>query len=55
MPISILMSKIVFMKYLPPVKPKSAPKLKMLRIYWNWHNWYFKYADLDFDVKNDFY
>ena len=20
-----------------------------------WLNWYFKYADLNFDVKNDFY
>ena len=34
MPISILMSKISFMKYLPPVRPKLAPKLKMFRIYW---------------------
>ena len=29
------MSKIIFMKYLPPVRPKMVPKLKMLRIYWN--------------------
>ena len=34
MPISILMSKIIFMKYLPPAEPK-LPKLKMLRIQWN--------------------
>ena len=31
--ISILMSKIIFMKYLPPGKPKLVPKIKMLRIY----------------------
>ena len=31
--ISILMSKIVFIKYLPPVRPKLVPKLKMLRMY----------------------
>ena len=30
--ISILMSKIIFMKYSPPVRPKLVPKLKMLRI-----------------------
>ena len=29
------MSKIFFMKYLPAVRPKMVPKLKMLRIYWN--------------------
>ena len=33
--ITHIMSKIFFMKYLPPVKLKVAPKLKMLRIYWN--------------------
>ena len=27
------MSKIVFIKYLPPVRPKLVPKLKMLRMY----------------------
>ena len=27
-PISILMSKIIFMKYLPSVRPKRDPKLK---------------------------
>ena len=30
-----IMSKIFFMKYLPAVRPKMVPKLKMLRIYWN--------------------
>ena len=29
------MSKIVFTKYLPPVRPKMVPKLKMLKIYCN--------------------
>ena len=29
MPIPILMSKIIFMKYLPPARPKLVPKLKM--------------------------
>ena len=33
MPISILMSKIIFMKHLRIVKPKLVPKSKMLRIY----------------------
>ena len=31
--ISILMSKMIFIKYLPPVRPKLAPKSKMFRIY----------------------
>ena len=97
MPISVLMLKNIFIKYLPPVRPKLVPRLKMLRIYWNlaylmfqisrsrfwcqklfllntyhlfspnwyqnwkcsefietWHIRYFKYAILDFDVKNNF-
>ena len=29
------MSKIIFMKYLPPVRPKMVLKIKMLRIYWS--------------------
>ena len=33
--ISILMWQIIFMKYLPPVRPKLVPKLKVFRIYWN--------------------
>ena len=33
--ISILMSKLSFIKYLPLVKPKLIPKLKKLRMYWN--------------------
>ena len=34
-PISILMSKIIFIKYLPPVRPKLVLVSKVLRIYWN--------------------
>ena len=41
--ISILMSKIDFVKYLSP---------GFIEI---WHIWYFKYADLNFNVKNNFY
>ena len=54
MPISILMSTIIFMKHLSPVRPKFVPKLKILKIYWNlahlmlqicqsrfWHQKYF--------------
>ena len=37
MVISVLVSKTVFIKYLLPVRPKLVPKLKMLRIYSNWH------------------
>ena len=42
-PISILVSKIYFMKYLPPVRPKLFPKLKMIC------------TDFDSNDKNDFY
>ena len=35
MPNWILMSNMIFMKYLPPVRSKLVPKWKMLRIYWN--------------------
>ena len=61
MPISILMLKIIFIKYIPPVKHKVVPKLKMLTIYWNyskcsefieiWHIWYFGYPDLNLKSK----
>ena len=33
--ISHIISKIIFIKYLPLVRPKMVPKSKMLRIYWN--------------------
>ena len=49
--ISILKSKLIFMKYLPLVRPKLAPKLKMLGSIEIWHIQYFKYADLQFNVK----
>ena len=38
----ILMSKIFFKKYLPPVRHKLVPKLKMHRIYWNLANVIFR-------------
>ena len=34
-PVSIFMSKIIFIKYLAPVRPKLVPKLKVIRICWN--------------------
>ena len=33
--IAHIMSKIIFVKYLPPAGPKMVPKLKMFRIYRN--------------------
>ena len=35
MPISILMTKMIFIKSLQPVRPKLFPKLKIFLIYWN--------------------
>ena len=35
MPISILMTKMIFIEYLPPARPKLVPNLKVPRIYWN--------------------
>ena len=54
MSISLSMSKIIFMKNLPPVRTKLVPKLKMLKIYWNLTHLIFRISNLDFDVKNDF-
>ena len=34
-PISILMSKIIFIKYVPLAQPKLILDLKLLRVYWN--------------------
>ena len=34
MPITILMSKMIFIKYLPPARPKLVRKLKVPRICW---------------------
>ena len=45
MPISIFTSKLIFIKYLPPVRPKLVSKLKVLWIYWNW-------PPLIFDISN---
>ena len=55
MAISILKSKIYFLKYLPPARPKLVPELKILRIHEIWHFRYFKYTDFHFNVKNGFY
>ena len=46
---------MIFIKYLPPVKPKLVPKLKVLGIYLNLAHLNSKYVDLDFNVKNNFY
>ena len=35
MSISILMWKMIFIIYLPPVRTQLVPKLKILQIYWN--------------------
>ena len=52
MPISVLMPKIIFIKYLLPAKPKLVPKLKIFRVY---GNLIFEITDLDFNVKNDLF
>ena len=53
-PTSILMSKIISIKYLPLGRPKLVAKLNLefteIR-----HIRYFKYANLDFNVRNGFY
>ena len=51
-PISIQMSKMIFIKYLPPVRPKLVPILKMLRIYWDLAHLIFRISRSCFDVKN---
>ena len=45
MPISILMSKIIFKKYLPSVGSKLVPKLNWLIEVW--HVRYFRYTDFE--------
>ena len=52
--ISILMWKMIFIKYLSSVGPKLIPKLKVPRIYWDLAHLIFQISDLDFNVKNDF-
>ena len=49
------MSKMIFIKYLTPVRPKLVQKLKYSEFIESWHIRYFKYANLDFDVKRVFY
>ena len=43
------------MKYLPIARPKLVPNQKRLEFIEIPPNWYFKYADFDFDVKYNFY
>ena len=57
MAILILMSKIIFMKYLPPaiLGLNWSENYKCSELIEIWHIWYFWYANLDFKVKNYFY
>ena len=50
-----IMSKIIFTKYLPPIRSKLFPKLKCSGFIDIWHMLYFRYAKLDCNVKNTFY
>ena len=50
-----IMSKIIFTKYLPLMRPKLFPKLKCSGFIDIWHMSYFRYAELDCNVKNTFY
>ena len=49
--ITHMMSKIIFMKYLPPVRPIMVPKLKHPEFIEIGHISYYEYPNLDFDVK----
>ena len=51
--IAYIMSKIIFMKY-HLFGPKCSQNQKCSGFIEIWHMWYFKYLDLDFDVKNYF-
>ena len=54
--ISILMSKRLFIKYLPPGRdPNLSQNWKCPECIKTWNIRYFKYADLSFNVKNNFY
>ena len=54
-PVSILMSKIIFMKYLSPFRPKLVPKLKVLRIYWNFTHSIFQVCQSGFWCQKWFF
>ena len=43
------------MKYLHRLRPKWSQNQKCSEVIEIWHFRYFKHANLDFDVKNDFY
>ena len=49
------MSKIIFMKYLSPVRLKLVPKLKVLKLVPKLKVLRISYGDLRFNVKNIFY
>ena len=54
--ISILMPKWLFIKYLPPGRdPNLSQNWKCPECIKTWNTCYFKYADLSFNVKNNFY
>ena len=52
--IAHIMSKIIFIKHSPLVRPNLVPKLKIKKFLEIWHIQCFKYANLDFDVKKIF-
>ena len=49
--ISILMSKMIFVTYLPLVRPKLMWILKCIEFIDIWPNWYFKYVNLNFNIR----
>ena len=54
-PISLLMSKIIFIKYVLPAGLNWSQNQKCSEFIEIWPNWYFKYVGFDFDVKYNFY
>ena len=46
------MSNIIFIKYSPFATPKLVPKIKCSEFIEIWQIYYFKHADLYFNVKN---
>ena len=53
--ISILMSKFIFIKYLPRVRPKLVPKLKVHRIYWNLEHSIFQICAISILISKMFF
>ena len=48
------MLKIIFIKYLPPVRPKLVPKLKMLRVFLNLAHLVFQTCGFPFSCEKWF-